>query len=65
MKRELLFDMQYTARLFGDLRSGDCRLARALFKCYRRKPLDERFETRILEREAKILERQYRDRPST
>jgi hypothetical protein len=30
-----------------------------------RKPLDERFETRILEREAKILEGQYRDRLST
>jgi hypothetical protein len=28
-------------------------------------PLDERFEARILEREAKILEWQYRDRAST
>ena len=33
--------------------------------CDRRKPLDERFEARILEREAKILEGQYRDRSST
>jgi hypothetical protein len=27
--------------------------------------LDERFEARVLEREARILEGQYRDRPST
>jgi hypothetical protein len=36
-----------------------------LFRCDRRKPLHQRFEARILERETKILEGQYRDRPST
>src|SRR6478672_13965722 len=55
MKRELLFDMQYTARLFGT-----CVLETAVswgryLDATGASALDERFEARILEREARIL----------
>jgi hypothetical protein len=65
MKRELLFDMQYTARLFGTCVLDTVVSRGRYLNATRRKPLNWRFETGILEGEAKILEGQYRDRPST
>jgi len=64
MKRELLFDMQYTARLFGTC-VPETVVLRGHYLDATGKPLDQRFEARIQETAAKILEGQYRDRPST